>query len=390
MRITTNNPYNKQWSICQLRRKGIAMETKLSARIALPVAAFGLLVLLALIGSVVSLGSQLFCAHWVLGAAFYLLVVALVAAGIVYPIVRTFSRPVFGLHKLHEGSERSRRKYLRMLSENLQRANMSGEARKSIPSGTDGVPAAEFAELYRASLSPVVDLHIKEAAKASFTTTAISQAPAFDMISVLAVNLRMVRAIVEACGYRPSAPALLGLYVRAMKATLIAGGIEEMDLEEIVTLIGGNAAIAASSVVLSSAAQGAANAYLTVRVGVITKALLFTEDGPADMRELRRNSYGEALSFLKGCGLVEDLREAMASAAGAARDAAVAKAAEARDTAVRQMADFRDDTVEKLTDFKDATVERIADFRAPWRTSKISGSSTDDPHPGYTQARPKK
>lgn len=366
------------------------MKTKLNARIALPVAAFGLLVLLALIGSVVSLGNQLFSAHWILGAAFYLLVAALVAAGIVYPIVRTFSRPVFGLHKLHEGSERSRRKYLRMLSENLQRANISGEARKSIPSGTDGVPAAEFAELYRASLSPVVDLHVKEAAKASFTTTAISQAPAFDMISVLAVNLRMVRAIVEACGYRPSAPALLGLYVRAMKATLIAGGIEEMDLEEIVTLIGGNAAIAASSVVLSSAAQGAANAYLTVRVGVITKALLFTEDGPADMRELRRDSYGGALSFLKNCGLVEDLREAMASAAGAARDAAVAKAAEACDTAVRQMADFRDDTVEKLTDFKDATVERIADFRAPWRTSKISGSSTDDPHPGYTQARPKK
>jgi hypothetical protein len=373
------------------------METRTSARIALPAAAFGLLVVLALIGSVVSLGNQLSSAHWILGVIFYLLVLVLAMAGIAYPIACTFSRPVFGLYKLYEGSERSRRKYLHMLGENLQRANVPEEMRKSLPSGAGDVFVAEFVAHYKTSLTPAVDLRIKEAAKTSFTTTAISQTPAFDMISVLVVNLRMVRGIVEDCGYRPSTPALFGLYVRAMKATLIAGGLEEMDFEEIVALIGGNAAITAPSVVLSSAAQGAANAYLTVRVGVITKALLFAEEGPADMRELRRNSYGEALSFLKSCGLLDDLRQAMASAAGAARDAAVAKAVDARDAAVKQMADFRDDTMEKLTGLKDATVERIADFREdvaekkphfrmPWKADAPTRSITQPQQSGYTQA----
>ena len=373
------------------------METKISARIALPVTAFGLLVVLALIGSLVSLGNQLSSAHWILDMIFYLLVLVLVMAGVAYPIACTFSRPVFGLYKLHEGSERSQRKYLRMLGENLQRADVPEKMRKSLPSDADDVSIAEFVAHYKASLSPVIDLRIKEAAKTSFTTTAISQTPAFDMISVLAVNLRMVRAIVEDCGYRPSTPALLGLCIRAMKATLIAGGLEEMDFEEIVALIGGNAAITASSMVLSSAAQGAANVYLTVRVGGITKALLFAEDGPADMRELRRNSYGEALSFLKSCGLLDDLRQAMASVAGAARDAAVAKAADARDAAVKQMAGFRDDTVEKLTGLKDATVERIADFREditekksrfrmPRKTDTPTRSIAQPQQSGYTQA----
>lgn len=380
------------------------METKIDARIALPLAAFGSIVLLALVGSIVSLGNQLSSIHWTLGLIYYLLVLALIVVGIVYPIARTFARPVFGLYKLHEGSDRSQAKHFRLLESNLRRVKGVDKTSLRLPDKTnETMSAAEFAAIFKSLLEPMADSHIKKAAKAAFTTTAISQAPAFDMVSVMAVNLRMVRAIVEDCGYRPSAPALLGLYVRAMKATIIAGGLEEMDFEEVMALIGGNAALTASSVVFSSAAQGAANAFLTVRVGVITKALLFSEEGPADMRELRRSSYGEALAFLKSCGLMDDLRQAMASVAGSARDAAMAKAADMKDAAVskatgmrdaatRQMADFREDAMERIAGIKDATSERMADLKGDMakRASAAKCNPQRQSQPGYTVSMPRR
>ena len=86
-----------------------------------------------------------------------------------------------------------------------------------------------------------------------------------------------------------------------LKATFLAGGLEEMDLEEILSLAGGNAVARMPGVVIASAAQGAVNAFATARVGVVTKSVLFAEGEPIDMRRLRRESYGEALSPQGDC-----------------------------------------------------------------------------------------
>lgn len=378
------------------------METKTSARIAFPVVAIALLLLLALIGSIVSLGNQLSSIHLVLGIAYYAAILVLIVIGVAYPIARTIGHPIVCLYELKTGSGRKREKHLRLTIESLQRADLPPDTKARLAERPDDIAADECIALFKSTLEPAIDRRIKDAAKASFVTTSISQAPAFDMISIMAIDFRMIRGIVEDCGYRPSTPALLWLYVRSMKATLIAGGLEEMDLEEIVALIGGNAALTASSVVLSSAAQGAANAFLTVRVGVITKALLFSENAPADMRELRRKSYGEALKFLRECGLLDDLRQAMTSAAGAARDAAVAKVADMKDAAVskatgmrdaatRQIADLYDDATERIAEIKEATAERMAGLKGDMtkKTPVERGNSPKQSQPGYTVAMPK-
>ena len=79
-------------------------------------------------------------------------------------------------------------------------------------------------------------------------------------------------------------------------------------------------------VVIASAAQGAVNAFATARVGVVTKSVLFAEEEPIDMRRLRRESYGEALSLLKRNGVLEDIRSAIARKATAIKDGAVESA----------------------------------------------------------------
>ncbi len=331
-------------------------------RIVAPAVALALLVALALIGSIVSLGQQISAANFALGALFYLLSTACVIVGAAVPIARTLARPVFGLHRLEQGSARQQQRDARRLMDNLlKRARIPCKERNAIARITNPSPA-ELADLYVRVLEPVVDADIKRAAKASFISTAISQAPAFDMLSVAAVNLRLVRSIVTDCGFRPSGPTLWGLYARVMKATLFAGGIEQMDLEEVIALAGGNTLIGASGMVLSSAAQGASNAFLTVRVGVIAKKLLLSKDAPADMRELRRSSYGEALEFLRTCGLLDDLRAAVASVAASMRDAAKEKVAEAGKAAREKAAETLDATRDAVGRTVRSGTERVGDM----------------------------
>ena len=179
-------------------------------------------------------------------------------------------------------------------------------------------------DFFTEKFSPVIDSEIKSAAKTAFVTTAISQTAFYDMFSMLSVNLHLIRTIVESCGYRPSGAALLGLYVRILKATFLAGGLEEMDLEELLPLVTGNAAMKLPGLVFASAAQGTVNAFMTIRVGILTKKYLFSADGPIEMPQARKDSYKEAIDFLKKCELHKDVIAMAKKTAQGAKEAAAA------------------------------------------------------------------
>ena len=51
-----------------------------------------------------------------------------------------------------------------------------------------------------------------------------------------------------------------------------------MDLEELLPLVTGNAAMKLPGLVFASAAQGTVNAFMTIRVGILTKKYLFSAD----------------------------------------------------------------------------------------------------------------
>lgn len=330
-------------------------------RIIVPVVCLALIVLLAVVGSVASLGQQLFSVHWALGALYCVVIAFCLIAGVAYPVVCTLRRPVFGLYRLREGGERARRRCAGQLEEAMGRADVAPEERAEL-ARRDGWTTDELVTCFKQLAVPVIDRDIKQAAKTSFVTTAVSQAPAYDMVSTMAVNVRLIRDIVRDCGFRPSTLELAGLYARVMKATLIAGGLEELDMEEVVALIGGNAALSASSVVLASAAQGTANAFLTVRVGVIAKAMLLAEDGPADLRELRRASYGQALEFLKTCGLLEDVKDVVAKQAAVVRDGAADKVREVGDDVAQWVRGVPGDVAERVRDLPSDVADAVRDL----------------------------
>lgn len=97
-----------------------------------------------------------------------------------------------------------------------------------------------------------------------------------------------------------------------------------MDLEELLPLVTGNAAMKLPGLVFASAAQGTVNAFMTIRVGILTKKYLFSADGPIEMPQARKDSYKEAIDFLKKCELHKDVIAIAKKTAQGAKEAAAA------------------------------------------------------------------
>ncbi|QMS85701.1 YcjF family protein [Candidatus Xianfuyuplasma coldseepsis] len=137
-------------------------------------------------------------------------------------------------------------------------------------------------------------------AKSVLVTTALSQNGNLDMLSVLAINLKMIREIVEVSGFRPSYPYLGKLSLNVMVTSLIAEGIEDIDMTEYMpTKIGETLTdIPFLKTISSSLIGGIANSLLTCRVGIITQKYLYNDNQLLDKKQIRRNAYKESVKLM--------------------------------------------------------------------------------------------
>ncbi len=276
-----------------------------------------LLVLFILIGSVLTIGDHLMSANTVLGIVFYVLVVALVIVGIVYPVVRVFTHPVFSLYRLHDQQGRAKMRWCRRLANNLiQNAELTAEERAAVhaclETGSDADD--QLIAFFNAHIVPTLDAETRSAAKAVFFATAISRSALVDIVTMLTINFNLVKAIVERCGFRPTTAALWRLYGRVMLSALVAAGLEDIDLDGLLgNLMGGGTGARISGSLLSSATQGTINAFLVYRVGVMTKRYLCAADGAPSFAKLRRASYGEALRLMRTSGFMTEVLSSLRS-----------------------------------------------------------------------------
>ncbi len=132
-----------------------------------------------------------------------------------------------------------------------------------------------------------------------FLITAISQNSVYDMLGMASANFSLIKRITEICGFRPNNAQVFRLYIRVLSITLIAGNLEEMNLEELIPMATEGALGKALGIVAASATQGAVNALTTLRMASITKNYLLNADVSMTRKELRRKSYAEALGILK-------------------------------------------------------------------------------------------
>jgi len=151
------------------------------------------------------------------------------------------------------------------------------------------------------------DAVIRDSAAAVFVITAVSQSGRLDTLFVLTAHVRMVWRIASIYAQRPALRELLRLYANVAATAFVAGELDEAEIGEQVEPILSSAlgAVslsvpgmqAAASIVITSILTGAANAFLTLRVGIIARRWCGSLVA-ADRRALRRSATAEAAKLL--------------------------------------------------------------------------------------------
>ena len=158
-----------------------------------------------------------------------------------------------------------------------------------------------------AILAKKSDEIVQQTASTVFISTAISQSGRLDAFLVLSAQFRMVWRIARLYYQRPTLRDLIQLYANVAGTAFLASEFEDIDISEQVEPVLSSAlgALAvtipgvqlAASILVNSVLTGAANAFLTLRVGIITRrycgSLVITEK-----RLLRRAASAEAATLL--------------------------------------------------------------------------------------------
>ncbi|MCB1121475.1 MAG: YcjF family protein [Verrucomicrobiae bacterium] len=122
----------------------------------------------------------------------------------------------------------------------------------------------------------------QNSAGAVFLSTAISQSGRLDAFMVLMAQTRLVWNIAKIYNQRPNPRELLWLYTNVAGTTFLASKLEDIDISQqvtpVVSKVMGNIAggaipgfATASSILTNMVFEGTVNAFLTLRVGAITR-----------------------------------------------------------------------------------------------------------------------
>ena len=150
---------------------------------------------------------------------------------------------------------------------------------------------------------------VKRMATTVFLTTAVSQSGRLDALLVLAAQSRMVWRVAHLFYQRPSLRELMHLYGNVAATSFVAGELDDLELHEMIqpVVAGSLGAVGGAipgfqvftSILVGSLLSGSANAFLTLRVGMITKDYCCSLVAEPRVR-IRRAATAEAARLLSG------------------------------------------------------------------------------------------
>ncbi|MGW8282555.1 MAG: hypothetical protein ACWGON_04560 [Gemmatimonadota bacterium] len=174
-----------------------------------------------------------------------------------------------------------------------------------------GQPLGSRAEIETAlaSLSVEADQEIRAASGGVFLATAISQSGRLDAFLVLGALTRIVWRVSHVYWQRPTIRDMGKLYMNVAGTAFVAAELDDVDVatqvEPIISSVVGASVTAvpgfqvAAGVLVNSVLTGTANAFLALRVGVITKRYCCSMTRP-QKRSLRHAAAVEAAGMLGG------------------------------------------------------------------------------------------
>ncbi|MGN1052763.1 MAG: DUF697 domain-containing protein, partial [Candidatus Scatosoma sp.] len=132
---------------------------------------------------------------------------------------------------------------------------------------------------YATDVGATANAVIFKSAGRAFLTTSVSQNDKIDAISVLLVNLSLIKQIVAVYGYRPTRINLVKIYAAVLKNSLIAYGMQNVNWFNVFNKFfsGVTRKIPFIDTLVDSAVQGTVSAFLTLLIGYKTKRYLCSD-----------------------------------------------------------------------------------------------------------------
>lgn len=132
---------------------------------------------------------------------------------------------------------------------------------------------------YASDVGAAANAVIFKSAGRAFLTTSVSQNDKIDALSVLLVNLSLIKQIVAIYGYRPTRVNLVKIYAAVLRNSLIAYGMQNVNWFNVFGKFfsGVTQKIPFLDTLVDSAVQGTVSAFLTLLIGYKTKRYLCSD-----------------------------------------------------------------------------------------------------------------
>lgn len=261
-----------------------------------------ILFLLMLLSSILEVGDRLNKINPYVEYGFYALVVLLVYFLILRPVHIILFSPSFSVETtLDKETNKNLRVYKQVAKRLVQQDILPEEVNEKLKNTKDNHELKEtLNHAFNKHVKKELNKIIRRNAKTVMVSTAISQNGKLDLYTVMVVNIKMVKELVETCGFRPSMKNLSKLTINVFTTALIAEGLENMDLNDLLPQSTMNliADIPLIKPVMSSLIQGVSNALLTLRIGIVTRKYLFSDAKEITKAEIRRGALLEAAGML--------------------------------------------------------------------------------------------
>ncbi len=283
------------------------MKKKDSTKIFWYLAAIGFIILflLMLLSSVLDVGERLRNISEYLEYGFYALTVLLVYALILRPMHIILFSPTFSIQTTldkNKTSYKNYRLYKRVVRRLLNEEYLPEEEKKNLLATINDRALLQdnLNHAFNKYVKKEINKRIRRHAKTVMISTAISQNGRLDFFTVIVVNLRMIKELVQMCGFRPSYKNLSKLTVNVFTTALIAEGLENLDINDVIPQSTMNtlSEIPLIRPLMSSVTQGMSNALLTLRIGIVTRKYLFTDAQEITKEKIRRDALLEAAKML--------------------------------------------------------------------------------------------
>jgi len=256
---------------------------------------------LFVVSNIIEVGERLRGVHQYLEYGFYGLSVILVYVLILNPLRIILFAPTFSVDALMDEDKRA--KIYKDAAKNMMKNTYLTEEDKAMLTETmnDKVELKKSMKtIFNTTIKKEINQLIIKNAKTVLVSTALSQNGNLDMLSTLTINVKMIKEIVTMAGFRPSYPNLGKLSLNVLITSIVAEGIEDLEINELLPSKVGETMtdLPFLKTISSSVLGGISNALLTCRVGVVTRSYLFRDNQLLTRSEIRRMAYLEAVKMM--------------------------------------------------------------------------------------------